>query len=230
MVSPVASVPTSAPTGADRADRPSAPAQQDDELTTAGRWTGTTEGSVSRSNPWLEAGYRMHGDFWFAVSAEGEVDGYAVVVYEPYIDTSGVNAALGYVKDVGIGALGVLIPFPVDLAGTLGLDDLLAVRGQYDQPMSTMEGPITGTLRDGQLSLEWADAEQIDLPITVYMDGVDTSEEITNEVLATESPWDVAGEVSEQTGRPQAVSVSGESITEDGVTIANHNSWSAYGS
>jgi len=179
----------------------------------------------------VRAGYSMHGEFWFTVADQGRIAGYAVVTYEPFFDPAGIDAALDYIEDVGSESLGIFIPFPVDTSAILGLDDLQAVRGEYDEPASIMEGPITGELEDDSvpmLSIEWDGSEQIDLPITVFVDGASGSQEIARQTLATESPWLESARVEEPDGLRQAVSITGDHSTDGEVTVASDHTWSAH--
>lgn len=205
----------------------------------AGRlWVGSTDAVVSRSTHMVSAGYRMHGDFSFIVDDEGRIEGYARVEYEPFFDADGLNAALDYIETAGsemVGLLTLMLPVRVRVDGSaiveLGLSGLQAVRGEYDRPVTIMEGPIAGELIDNgtpMLSIEWDGVEQIELPITVFIDGAAGSLEIGREAVATESPWPDSAPVEEQDGMRRAVSVTNVDETDGSVTVASNHSWSAF--
>jgi hypothetical protein len=79
------------------------------------------------------------------------------------------------------------------------------------------------------LTIQWDGVDQIELPITVFIDGADGSEVIAREALTTETPWPESAPVSElDGGLAQAVSVTGDAGADGSVTTASNNTWSAH--
>lgn len=197
----------------------------------SGLWTGTIQQTFSRSSNLVGAGYSAHGDFWFRVDDEGQVDGHAVVSYVPTFDPTGINDAISYLRSAGLGALG-LIPYVGPLlsgpAGEALLGQIVNVSGQYQDPMPTREGPITGSLRNGELSIDWADDQPLDMPITIYLGKAGASEELATESLTAGSPWPGNAQVTDQAGVSQAVTTNQDNSTEEGVRTATSTAWSAH--
>jgi hypothetical protein len=197
----------------------------DDELVT-GRWDGTAEGSLTRTTTFgngyeVSGGYRMEGELWFSVGAGGHIDdGWAVITYEPFFDVSGFNQALEDVRSIGDSSL---LPFPIPMG--LATSDLLSVRAEFAEPMSTRQGEITGRLTGDSLSLRWAGGEELELAMTAYIDGVGTSQEVARESLVTEPPWLESAEVSEEGGVVQAESVVEDTSQDGGVLQSISSSW-----
>jgi hypothetical protein len=219
---------TGAIAASDEPARAVAPGQPpDDDLLITGPWRGEVEGSMSRGTDLLTVGYEMKGEFWFSVGADGRIDeGTAVVTYTPTFDASGLNEALD--EAGSLGELGSIFPFPIPV-GT-ALSDLLAVRGQYEEPMSTIEGAITGGLADdGTLLIAWNDVEQIELPITIFIDGAGgTSEEIAQESLATGTPWPDRATVGGDGGVIRAESVTEDRSQDGDVVTISTTTWRAW--
>jgi uncharacterized protein DUF1524 len=201
------------------------PPDDDDDLLTIGRWNGVAEGSMSRSTDLLTVGYEMTAQFWFDVAADGRIEnGWAVVTYSPSFNADGLNQALEEARSLGNPA-GLPFPIPVGLV----LSDLLAVRGEYDQPMSTIQGVITGQLTGDTLSIAWGTGvEQIELPISIFIDGVGgTSEPIAHETLATTTPWPESATVIGDDGVARAERITEQRSQEGGVVSESTTTWSA---
>ncbi|MGH9214525.1 MAG: hypothetical protein ACRD2C_28230 [Acidimicrobiales bacterium] len=204
-----------------------------------GSWTGTINSAAFRGSAFLNASYASRGDFWFTIDEDLQVDGYAVVTYTPNLNVDGLNAALGTIRSLGSAAVGVVLPFPLAPFIFESITaDTIAVRGWYSQAMYTVEGPITGSYAansldtdadpDGQLTIDWADDPELQMPITFWLDGVDGADEITREELAAEPLWLEGATISEQGGVLQGVSTYNlNPAPADGVTTSTQTTWSA---
>lgn len=193
------------------------------------RWEGTIHATKTRSHPWLDAGYRARGDFWFTVAEDGTVTGHAAVAYEPIVDLSGANDILGYAQSVGAATLGA-IPLPVGsgVLASVAVDGLLGFSYTTPNPQPTQEGTITGSLRKGELSLDWDDAEPLDIPVEFYTNYVDGDEPLTEDSFPVDSPWPGAAEVREQEETPHAVAQADDQEADGDVTESTSTYWGAH--
>lgn len=107
-----------------------------------GFWTGTTHSAVFRGSSLLAAGYTSRGDFWFTVDEDGQVEGYAVVVYEPTFNVDGMNAALDTIKSLGAAAVGA-IPVVIPMLDGIGTSEEIASNSLVTDPLWPTAGTVT---------------------------------------------------------------------------------------
>jgi hypothetical protein len=110
-------------------------------------------GKLVRSDDRLvSGGTSWSGDFWLTSTRRGDVRGYAVVAYEPRVDVSGLNSALGYVRGIGSTALGMLGHFGSG-ASTVVLGQIVGAGVSFGSSEAIRRGPLTGSLDGRQLML-----------------------------------------------------------------------------
>jgi hypothetical protein len=193
----------------------------------AASWSGTAHGKIERSTRLVSGGTSWQGNFWFTTGRGGTVRGHAVVGYEPSVNVSGLNNAIAYAKAVvsgalgAVGGLGVLGSFASQI-GTQSLGLIVGAGVSFKQAMAVREGPLTGRLSGGRLSLRWKRPSGI--PYDISLQYVGTSERIGGGTAALPSPFKGAAQVTN--GR-HAVSVSQPQPSTGGVTETNGSYWVA---
>jgi hypothetical protein len=187
-------------------------------------WTGETHGKLERSSRLVSGGTTWHGSFSFTTDRRGAVRGQAVIAYEPRLDLSGLNNAIGYIRSYVGTTLSVLGPFGSAISG-VGLSQILGASVSFRSAMAIRRGTLTGSLRKGRLTLRMNGK----LPGIPYD---------TNLVLATagskridggragiRSPFTGAGDV---VGRRMAVHSSENRSKDGGVTEQVGSYWMAH--
>lgn len=192
----------------------------------AGTWSGVSHSHRSHTlEGFMTVGYNARGDFWFTVDNDGKVSGYAVVVYQPVTDVSGVNAKINAVKAVGSASLGIL--GPMGLPANISVLSMVGVEVNWSEPLPTRQGPITGTAGADQISLKWATEQPDSLKATVSLVQIDRpGEPLSEQAFPADSPWPAAG--SAVGGGQQVASTGNKPSTNDNVKIATAWSWAAH--
>jgi hypothetical protein len=171
----------------------------------AATWTGSARGKIDREAPLVSGIVTWHGDFRFTTSRSGAVRGHAVVAYEPSIDASGLNGAIGYVRDVAGAALDVLGRFGPAVSGT-ALGQIVGTSVSFREPMAVREGPLTGQLTctartrtgrclTGRLKLEWQ-PKLAPIAYNIYLQLATGEKQIGSESIGLRSPFDKPADVS----------------------------------
>jgi len=214
--------------------RDSLAAEADD---TKGLWIGSAHVTMSRSTSDFGLGYTMRSDFWFRVDADGKVKGKAYAVYQPTFDSSGMNAKIELVKSAVGGALSLLPGGGLTIVGTaaeasragseVALSGLVGVQGKYNDPKPIRTGAITGTLRRGTLTLDWADVQPPGIPLTVSLQYINKSVPITNTTVRTQVPWHKPATIDPDSGGRFAIAQEQSSSSEDGVDESIFAHWNA---
>jgi hypothetical protein len=193
----------------------------------AADWSGTARGKIERSSRLVSGGSSWQGSFWFTTGRGGRVRGHAVVAYEPSVNVSGLNNAIAYAKAVVSGALGAVGGLGVlgAFAGQIGTQSLGLIVGagvSFKQAMAVREGPLTGRLNGGRLTLRWKRPSGV--PYDISLQYVASSERIGGGTAALPSPFRGAARVTN--GR-HAVSVSQPPPGTGDVTETNGSYWMA---
>ena len=82
---------------------------------------------------------------------------------------------------------------------------LVGVVAKFDQSKLIQSGAITGTLRDGTLSLAWADKQPTSIPATVSLQYIDRRVKIAEPKLKIHEPWTKDATIDAGTGGRFAV-------------------------
>jgi hypothetical protein len=200
--------------------------QKEESADLTGTWTGVSYSHKSRTlDGFMMVGYTARGDFWFTVNKDGIVSGYAIVNYQPITDVSGVNARINAVRATGssfVGALG-----PIGVTANMIILTVVGVEVNWTDPLSTQQGPITGTAGGNGLELKWAADKPVALKASVSLVHLDGPSDVLQEpTFVADSPWPAAGSTVGD-GR-QIVSTGNQPSTDGDVKVANAWSWSAH--
>ena len=118
----------------------------------AATWTGETHGKLERSSRLASGGSSWHGSFWFTTDRRGGVRGQAVIAYEPRLELTGLNNAIGYIRSYAGTALGLLGPYGSAISGA-GLSQIVGAGVSFRSAMAIRRGTLSGSLRKGRLTL-----------------------------------------------------------------------------
>jgi hypothetical protein len=206
---------------------------------------------MSRSTADLTVGYTMQSDFWFRVDGDGNVNGEAYAVYQPTFDPAGLNGKVNMAKGIVDGALDLLpggeiavVGRGMKLAGaagkagihagkalgTGGVAGLVGVALKSNDPSPIRKGGITGALRRGMLTLQWAGKQPTEIPVTVSLQYINVAEPISQEKLPTRVPWHSPATVDPDSGGRFAIAQEQQSPdkpSKDGVTESLFSYWTA---
>jgi hypothetical protein len=188
----------------------------------AATWTGHAHGKLVRSDGRLvSGGTSWSGDFSFTTTRRGEVRGFAVVAYEPFVDVSGLNAALGYVRGIGGAALGVLGPFG-SAVSTVALGQIVGAGVSFSSSEAIRRGALTGRLDGRQLTLDWKKPKGIPYDINLVL--ASGAKKIGGGTVSIRSPFRGAGKLM---GRRAAVHSSETRTTSGGIAQSVGAYWFA---
>ncbi|MCJ8506255.1 hypothetical protein MRU69_15560 [Kocuria flava] len=176
----------------------------------------------------MSFGYDTRGDYWFTVDDRGNVSGYAVVVYQPVADVSGINTKINKVQALGTSLTGLAGPIG-GLLGNLAITESLhGVEVDWSEPLPTRQGPITGTAGPNGITLEWATEQTNPLQMTVSLRYTEKIEHVAEQqAFPVDSPWQGRASMVDGPGQ-MVVSTGNAPSTSDDVKIAKAWSWSAH--
>jgi hypothetical protein len=192
-------------------------------MASAAEWSGTTHGKIVRENRLVAGGTNWRGSFWFDVNRRGSVRGYAVVAYEPVVDTGGITNAIGYVRDIGQTALGILGPFG-DAAGGAVLGQIVGAGVSFKKAVAIRRGPLRGELKGRRLDLQW-DANLSGIGYDIEFVMASGKKRIGGGRAALRSPFQGAGSL---VGRGAAVRSFERESTADGTDEKVGSYWEAH--
>ena len=194
------------------------------EEASAAQWVGSMQGTAGKSSRWVSAGSTMRGDFSFTVGRGGQLRGFATAAYQPTFDTDRVNALISYAKGATASALGAAGIFGGLAANQLNL--IVGLKIKYPDPMPVRRGPITGTIRNGTISINWAGRDKDDgVPFTAVLANLKKDQRLTSGKLTIPMPFARDAQV---TGGRLAVAQGGVKSKDEGVTFESRTYWSAY--
>jgi hypothetical protein len=189
----------------------------------AATWHGTAHGKIVRSTRLVSGGTSWQGNFWFNVNRNGRVRGHAVVGYEPNVEVSGLNNAIGYVKTVAGTAIGLLGPFG-SAASAAGLGQIVGASVSFDETVAVRRGELSGRLHAGELTLRW-DSELKGIPYNISFQLVSGSERVGGGSAALRSPFTGHADL---VGRRDAVYSDEDRSTAGGVKEVSGSYWVAH--
>jgi hypothetical protein len=177
-----------------------------------------------RSDDLLSGGASWRGEFWFTTDRNGGVRGQAVVGYEPSVDVTGLNSAIGYIRDVAAGAIGLLQPPFGTVVSTVGVSQIVGTGVRFHESMAVRRGRISGRLHGGKLTLKW-DGHLADIPYDINFRLATGSEKIGGGALGLPSPF---AEDAQVTNRRHAVASTQSDSKPGGVTQLVGSYWVAH--
>lgn len=192
------------------------------ESASASTWSGTIQGKMMRSTRFGSAGATMRGSFSITVGRRGKVSGSGVVTYDPFFNTDGLNALLGYARGLTQVALG---GFPVfGSFAAAQLDAFIGVRVTL-QTLPVAQGPIVGTLSGGRLTLNWG-GKLPSLPYSAFINiaGGRGDVKLTAGSIKTPQPF---GAGAANVSHGWAVSRQQSTVTKNGGTELLSTYWTA---
>ncbi len=202
-----------------------------------GLWIGSSHITMSRSTNDLGIGYTMRSDFWFRVDADGKLKGKAYTVYQPKFEAEGLKAKIDLVKSVVGGALSMLPGGGIGVFKTVAeaskagsnvaVSGLVGVTGEYKDPKPIRTGEITGTLRGGKLTLQWADKQPAGIPVEISLQYVNKKVPLMTRTLETQEPWHKAATVDADSGGRLAIAQEQVRSNKDDVEESLFAYWNA---
>lgn len=198
----------------------------------AGLWTGSAHTTMSRATNDITIGYTMQSDFWFRVGPDGQVKGKAYATYQPTFEAAGLNGKIVIAQNIVNGALSLLpgggLAVEAGKTGTgVALAGLVGVVGDYNDPRPLRTGAITGSLRDGTLTLKWAGDQPTGIPVTVALQYIDKKVPLMQKTLETQVPWHRAATIDAESGSRIAIAQDQASSSKGGVSESLFAYWSA---
>jgi hypothetical protein len=189
-------------------------------------WIGSSHITFSRATTDMSAGYTMRADFWFRIDRAGNVRGKAYAVYQPTFEANGMNAKITMAKTAVAGALSILPGGQLALARTaveagkgatnVTVAGLVGVTAKFKDPKPVRSGAITGTLRGGTLTLDWADKQPDGIPAEVSLQYLDRLVPLSKPSLKTREPWAMAATLDADSGGRFAIAQARQPPPEKG--------------
>lgn len=193
------------------------------EEASAARWIGSVRGKAQRSSRFVSGGSTSHGDFWFDVDRRGRVRGEAVIASEPQFDAGGLDAVISFVQSLASTPVGAL----PGLGGLVAaqINTAVHVRVSYPEPLAIRRVPITGTLRNGRLSLAVAGGKLAGVPFRASLTRLKEEKPLTSGRLAVAAPF--AGGAQVKDGGATATHQA-QSRDKGGVLEQTSSYWTAH--
>lgn len=193
------------------------------ESASAATWAGTVQGKKVRASRFASAGATMRGDFFIRVDRRGRVNGSGVIAYDPFFNTDGLNAYLGFARGLVQSALG---GFPIfgGFAATQ-LNAFVGVRVALPS-LPVTRGPVTGRLDRGKMSLSFGRKPE-SIPFSAFINtvGPKKQKKLTAGNLVAPDPF--GGPAADVSGG-WAVSKREAKSTKEGVTTLESSYWTAH--
>lgn len=199
---------------------------------TASLWTGSAHATRLRETNDFTIGYTMQSDFWFRVDPDGRVTGKAYATYQPTFDAAGMNGKITVAQNIVNGVLsllpgGELVVERRNVGTEVVLTGLVGVTGDYDDPKPLRTGAITGSLRDGTLTLKWAGDQPSGIPATISLQYTDRKIPLAHKTLETQVPWHKAATIDAESGSRIAIAQEQTKSSKGGVDDSLFAYWSA---
>ena len=177
----------------------------------SGQWVGRAVTERSSDLRWATLTIRYESDFWFTLSENSDVRGFAITNYRMSIDDARLRDAISGLKGaasagagaaVGAGALGSLLSLLGSSASALG--DIVGMTSSFDEGLAVRSGEIRGRLAGSEISLDWASPPP-EIPYKTLRLYPTRQETITAKSGPAYSPWSARAQVSRGAGGWSAV-------------------------